>query len=154
MDPRTRDHIRRWAGAATRDAVPDTEPVAEEWGVSRRQIRHYRTGHQSSPTVRYLEWLATVERPWREVAHASSFVKHATVREMKTAALVERWWALSDAEHDREADQNRHHANGDSADDEVLADERHAAVLLERAAVRKELHIRGVNPRDFSQEAA
>jgi hypothetical protein len=135
------------AGRTTLRASPCKKRTAHRLDRSVDSVEAYCKGRESNPVFRHDQLLRAVDLPFELVAHAMSVATESRIRAWSNDQLVQRWREITNIdEHDRERDQNRATYIAD-AEDAAQADEAHAAVLLERAAIRRELARRKVDPR-------
>lgn len=90
MNPARRDVSNRLAGAAHAGACPSTTAVANRWGMSARNARHWKT--DGPPVVRaFLEYLRSTDDPYQVVADINARVKQMTVERLTTEELILRY---------------------------------------------------------------
>ena len=145
--PRDADVLRMQCAAAVRSAVRSRQDTATKLGRAVDAVDRACSGDPSSPVYRFLVFQRAVQRPFRLAVLSRVDAERSHIQDEDTDELVRRWREITDnEEHDRERDQNR--ATYTADDDEAAeADESHAAVLIERAAIRRELKRRGVDVR-------
>lgn len=152
-DPKTQSRLQRWSGKTMDESVTDPVRYAEEENRVPRTVRRWKDGQHPSWLTETVEHMTRVHESggdvWRIASHVQSAAKWIVLRGKSTAELIERWHHLADLEHQKEMHQNRARQNGHEAHEEVGADESHACVLMELAAVRFELDVRGCDPRDY-----
>lgn len=136
------------------DAIEDTKRYAKKEERVPRTVRRWKDGKNPSWLSDTVQHMRRVHESggdiYRIASHVQGAAKWIVLRGKSTAELVERYHLLVDGEHDFEAMQNKAIQTG-TASEITAAAEAHAARLTEIAAVRFELDVRGVNPRDHTR---
>ena len=151
------DRLMRYAGEGMGRAAPGKLRIlARALDVSEMQASREKKGHRYAQSTRFIESIAqhTQTDAFAMLAEGYAVTMQAQVEDRPTAELVAELWRLDDAEHSLEAAENgTGHRLARPCEDpaEALrrsakADIDEAAAQLYRAAIKRELAERGVDP--------
>lgn len=149
--PREMDQLALEGATALSQAIRVRKATAQRLGKSVDVLDKYLSGSECSPVYRFDVLLLACDHPFALVTHVKILVLRWALRRKKTPELVARFnEIMSELEPAAECDENRA-AQGYYIAGNLLAladaDEREATLQEERAALARELHRRGVDPR-------